>query len=65
MIQDKNTSIEDQSHKMWAEGMEDDRPTDNEVYDYLWSKGYHSTDLDIWRDTSQHIWRWSASILPA
>lgn len=65
MIKDENTSIEDQAHKMRAEGGEDDKPTEKEVYDYLWSKGFHSTDLEISFDQQMGFWRWSASILKA
>lgn len=62
MISDANTEINDQPHKMWAEGIEDEPVSIIEINDYLHEKGWWSSNIETWFDTSQGFYRWCADI---
>ncbi len=62
MIHRENTEIRNQSHEMWIEGMEDDKPTEDEIIDFVNGLGYATLKIEIWYDSMQCIYRWYADI---
>jgi len=58
----ENTEIRNQSHEMWAEGMEDFEPSKTEIKSFLLSLGYISHVTDIFYDDMQKVYRWNADI---
>lgn len=61
-IDNKNAIIEDQAHKMWAEGIEDEQPTKEDIIKYLKDNGWNCSNINIFFDDSQYCWRWSCDI---
>lgn len=64
MINRVDFEVLDQEHQMWAEGCQDDKPTENEIVAAVAMEGYYAENLDISFDTLQKLWRWSCDIRP-
>ena len=62
MIRRDDIEIRDQQHLMDAEGSHDEQPTPTQIAGILSSEGWICTDLDIWFDTIQGLWKWSCAI---
>ena len=54
--------LEDQPHKMWAEGKHDEKTSINEIRDVLKLEGYIATDIKICHDDMMCLWQWSCKI---
>ena len=59
----ENTEIEDQAHKMWAEGTADNEPTIYAVQVWMEYLGWNVKGIDIWFDKMQGFWRWSCDLV--
>jgi hypothetical protein len=60
----KNTEIRDDLHLMCAEGSEDFKMTEAQVMKHLFENGFIASEIDIWLDKSQNVWRWVCDIAP-
>lgn len=59
MFKSEDIEIRDQAHLMDAEGCHDEKPTEQEIVQYLESKGFSpNSNIDIWLDGMQGFWRW-------
>ena len=56
-IERKDVEIRNQVHLMDAEGCHNDEPTEIEIKDLLIESGYNGTEIDIWKDDVQGLWR--------
>jgi len=64
MIHRENVEIRDQAHLMDAEGAEDERPDIADISEFIYNKGFHATNIDIWFDSMMHLHRWTCDIHP-
>ena len=62
MINRNNFEINDSSHKMTAEGAEDDVMTREDIVNTLKAEGFDAHYINIWFDGLQNLWRWSCDI---
>lgn len=64
MIKIEDVEIRDQPHLMDAEGCHDQafQPTKAEIERLLMTQGYSCTDINIWFDKMQSLWRWTCKI---
>jgi hypothetical protein len=63
MLKSEDVEIRTQVHLMDAEGCHDEKPTKQEIIQYLESKGFSpSSDIEIWLDSMQSLWRWICNI---
>lgn len=60
----KNVEIRSQKHEMWAEGSFDEEPSVKEIKKYLESRGYTSSQIDVWYDKFQGLWKFDCNISP-
>lgn len=58
----RNTEIEDQAHKMWAEGSCDDEPTNGEVIEFMRQQEWVVSNVQISFDGMQSCWRWNCDL---
>lgn len=61
-IKIENTEIRDQAHLMVAEGACDDKPTLDDIVNFLSEHGFVPNDIDVSYDTMQGFWRWNCNI---
>ena len=61
-INNNCTEICSQPHEMYAEGTSDIIPIEFEIIEYLLDRKYAGSNIDIWFDNFQSVWRWSADI---
>jgi len=54
--------LEDQAHKMWAEGRQKKKPTQNEIIEVLFAEGYLAANIDIWMDDMMGLWSWHCNL---
>lgn len=59
----KNTEIESQAHKMWAEGSCDLQPNDFEIIAFMIEQKWAVRNVIIFYDTMQHFWRWNCDLV--
>lgn len=59
----ENTEIEDQVHKMWAEGSCDDEPLYEEVVAFMATLGWEVRYVQISFDGMQSCWRWNCDLI--
>jgi len=62
MISIENTTIDDQPHQMVAEGSEDSKIDESEVYMFMDAQGWHVQSIEINFDTLQSVWRWTCKL---
>lgn len=63
MFKSEDVEIRTQMHLMDAEGCHDEKPTKQEIIQYLESKGFSPfSDIEIWLDSMQSLWRWICNI---
>lgn len=61
-LQRQNTEIEDQAHKMWAEGSCDNEPTNDEIVIFMTECGWAIYNINISFDNMQGFWRWNCDL---
>jgi len=59
---DENSLVRTEPHEMHAEGLCSEQPSKDSVFYYIASKGYASTNIDVWYDDYQKVWRWTCDI---
>lgn len=62
MINRNNTEFRNQPHEMCVEGAEDDQMTEEDIIKYCADFGYKASEIDIWFDKMQGVWRWVCDI---
>ncbi len=62
MIKRESWQLEDQQHKMWAEGLQDEKPTKMEIDIAINEEGYFAYEIDISFDDMLQCWGWIAKI---
>ena len=62
MLKREEVELYVQLHQMYAEGAHDDKPTEAIIEVTLLDMGYIATDIDIFFDDVQVLWRWTADI---
>ena len=53
---------EDQKHKMWLEGTSDTKPFKKKIMDHAKEKGFKASNIDIYFDYLQGIYRFTGEI---
>lgn len=64
MIEPENTEFRTTTPDKWAEGSCDEKPSEDDVKDYLLKEGYLSMNIDVWFDNMMQCWQWYADICP-
>lgn len=54
--------IQNQHHLMVAEGTSDKKPTKNKISQLIKKRGYIATEINIFYDTFQKLWRFNTKI---
>ena len=62
MIRREDFEVCDQSHQMHAEGCQDAEPTEKDILIAVGLCGYAATEIDIFFDGLQGLWRWNCDI---
>jgi hypothetical protein len=52
-----------QSHIMWLEGTDYEKPSEEEIRNDAKTKGFNLENLEIWYDTMQFFWRFGANLV--
>jgi len=62
MLNKEEVELYIEPHQMYAEGAHDDKPIEAIIELTLLDMGYIATDIDIFYDDLQVLWRWTADI---
>ena len=54
----------DREWEMWLEGTADTKPEESEIVESAKAKGFTLDNIDIWFDSMQFFWRFSADLVP-
>ncbi len=61
-VERKNTEIEDQPHKMWAEGTSLVMPLEQDAVELLAKEGWRLKNFSGWFDEMMGFYRWNCDI---
>ena len=57
-------TLENDAHKMWAEGKQSEEPTLEEIVNAVRSENYEVIHLDVDFDKMMGLWTWFCAIAP-